>query len=403
MAYNPSTQIITKPVNQYDAQRALGISSPHWNDLCTSTNIKTWAKYRPVEYHPSGANYVEEMTLAQRAAVNYGIGNIPSWTSALIGKMMNFWFGVDTSSTNAPDPGVQSEYWKRILPTTAYRITDFCAKPSESTTLGYFHGAKPPIGNLVSAALTIAPNGQVTFQFAKNEEGVSAGLTIRYEDLKLSNNNYMSLANMYFGVAIYKQGQTNPFFHQTQDTAMTDFQSMGSSVHVQVTQAQGLALAGSIKVFPFISSVAQTTLTDATNISGNHIALMDMEDATLTIKYAQAVVSNFNVWRNPAVSTRLIYYSFDLTNAESDVNRTYSAAITFFRSDGVTELYTKTVTGSINGGATIDVSGSQDMESYGGPSLVGAARVVVTITNANVIFKNSSSEVTNIIPDTPPA
>ena len=183
---------------------------------------------------------------------------------------------------------------------------------------------------------------------------------------------------------------------------MTDFQSMGSSVHVQVTQAQGLALAGSIKVFPFISSVAQTTLTDATNISGNHIALMDMEDATLTIKYAQASVSNFNVWRNPAVSTRLIYYSFDLTNAESDVNRTYSAAITFFRSDGVTELYTKTVTGTINGGATIDVSGSQDMESYGGPSLVGAARVIVTITNANVIFKNSSSEVTNIIPDTPP-
>ena len=393
---------ITQPVNQNDVQRALSISSPHWNVLCTSVNIKTWAKYRPIEYRPDGVKHVEVLTLANRASVNYGITNIPSWTSKLIGRMMNFWFGVDTTSTNYPDCGNQASYWSRVLPSTAFRITDFCANSNESTTLGYFHGAKPPIGNLVISSLTITPNGHVTFRFAKNEEGVSAGLTIRYEDLKLANNNTMSLANMYFGVAIYKSGLTNPFYHQTQDTPMTDFQSMGSSVIVEMTEAQGNALSGTVMVFPFISSELQATLSNATNVSGNHIALMEPEQATLTIQYAKATVMNFNVWRDPSSSTRLVYYSFDLQNNEADVSRSYSAAITFLRSDGVTEIMTKTVTGTISGGATINVDGSQDMSSYGGISLVGAARVVVTITNSNVIFKQSSSATTNYIPDTPP-
>ena len=393
---------ITAPVNQNDVQRALSISSPHWNDLCSSANIATWAKYRPVEYRPGGVKFIGIMTLANRASVNYGIANIPSWTNQLLGHMMYFWFEVDTSSTNYPDCGLQVSYWMKVLPSTAFRISDYAANPSESTTLGYFHGAKPPIGNLVNSNLIITPNGHVTFRFAKNEDGVSAGLTIRYEDLKLANNNTMSLANMYFGVAIYKSGLTNPFFHQTQATAITDFQSMGSSVIVEMTEAQGNALAGTVMVFPFISSEVQATLSNATNISGNHIALMEPELATLTIQYAKATVMNFNVWRDPSSSTRHVYYSFDLQNNEADVPRSYSAAITFFRSDGVTEIMTKTVTGTIAGGATINVDGNQDMSNYGGTSLVGAARVVVTITNSNVIFKQSSSATTNYIPDTPP-
>ena len=398
----PYTDRIKKPVSIYDVQQAIGLASNDLGTLCKSDRIRKWAKYRPIEYHPGGVNFVKVLTLANRASVNYGINNIPSWTNQLLGHMMYFWFGVNTSSTNYPDCGMQVSYWTRVLPSTVFRLSDFAANPSESTQLGYFPGAKPPIGNLVNSNLIITPNGHVTFQFAKNEEGVSAGLTIRYEDLKLANNNTMSLANMYFGVAIYKSGLTNPFYHQTQDTPMTDFQSMGSSVIVEMTQAQGNAWAGTVMVFPFISSEVQATLSNATNISGNHIALMEPELATLTIQYAKATVMNFYVWRDPSSSTRLVYYSFDLQNNEADVSRSYSAAITFLRSDGVTEIMTKTVTGTIAGGATINVDGSQDMSSYGGTSLVGAARVVVTITNSNVIFKQSSSATTNYIPDTPP-
>lgn len=391
---------ITSPVSIFDVQQALGNSSTDLKTLCTDNNIKEWARYRPIEDGVSG-NYFGILTEAQRAAVNYGITNIPSWTSSLLGHMMNFWFEVDQTSANYPDCGLQVDYWKKVLPSTVGRLTDFvCAETP--TTKGYFHGAKPPIGGLVSTALIIAPNGHVTFQFAKNEEGVSAGLTIRYEDLKLANNNTMSLANMYFGVAIYKSGETNPFFHQTQDTPMTDFQSIGSSVIVEMTAAQGNVLAGQVMVFPFISSEVQASLSNATNISGNHIALMEPEQATLTIKYAKVEVSNFNVLRNTAQSTRLIYYSFDLSNTETDNTRSYSAEITFLRSDGVTVLATKTVTGTIAGGASASIDGSHDMASAGGISLVGAARVVVTVTDANVLFKQSSSAVTNYIPDAPP-
>lgn len=388
---------ITSPVSIYDVQQALGNSSPDLKTLCTDTNIKEWARYRPIEDDVTG-NYVGILTEAQRAAVNYGITNIPSWTNTLLGHMMYFWFGVNRTSTNYPDCGLQVNYWTRVLPSTVGRLTDFvCAE--YPTTKGYFHGAKPPIGNLVSTSLTITPDGHCTFQFSKNEEGVSEGLTIRYEDLKLSNNNTMSLANMYFGVALYKSGLTNPFFHQTQSTQMTDFQSMGSSVIVEMTASQGNSLAGQVMVFPFISSELQSSLSDGTNISGNHIALMEPEQATLTIKYAMIEVSNFSVWRNAAQSTRLVYYEFDLENTESDNSRTYSAVITFFRSDGVTVLTTKTVTGTVSAGGAIGVDGSHDMASYGGASLVGAARVVVTVTNANVVYKQSSSAVTNSVPD----
>ena len=395
MAYSGNK--ITSPVSIYDVQQALGNSSPDLKTLCTAAAIKAWARFRPVEDGVSG-NYFGILTEAQRAAVNYGITNIPSWTSKVLGRMMNFWFEVDRSVTNYPDCGLQVSYWTKVLPSTVGRLTDFVCAESP-TTKGYFHGAKPPIGGLVATALVIAPNGHVTFQFAKNEEGVSAGLTVRYEDLKLANNSQMSLANMYFGVALYKSGLTNPFFHQTQATAMTDFQSMGSSVIVEMTAAQGNALAGQVMVFPFISSEVQATLSDGTNVSGNHIALMEPEQATLTIKYAKVEVSNFNVWRNSAQSTRLVYYEFDLENTEADNARSYSAVITFLRSDGVTVLATKTVAGTVTAGGAIGVDGSQDMASYGGPELVGAASVVVTVSDGNVIYKQSSSASTNYVPD----
>lgn len=54
MSYNPSTGIVqdlgaNDGINQYDVQRALGVSSGDWGTLCTHTNIKTLSKYKPIK------------------------------------------------------------------------------------------------------------------------------------------------------------------------------------------------------------------------------------------------------------------------------------------------------------------------------------------------------------------
>lgn len=94
MAYG--NNVVTAPVSFGDVNRALGSSHTDLASLCTDAHIKYWAKFKPVDY-----NKVAPLTDAERASVNYGLINIPTWSN--INKMANFWLGLDTSSTNYPD------------------------------------------------------------------------------------------------------------------------------------------------------------------------------------------------------------------------------------------------------------------------------------------------------------
>lgn len=86
MAYNPSTGIISKPINIVDVKAALGDSSNSISTLCKSSKINMWARYKPVSY---AKNF--DITDAERAAVNYGI-TIPSTIDTVAGVFAdNLW------------------------------------------------------------------------------------------------------------------------------------------------------------------------------------------------------------------------------------------------------------------------------------------------------------------------
>ena len=422
---------IVGPVSIRDVQRVVGLSSTDLKTLCTSRKIAMWAKFRPVEYKStgiSGTYYVKQIPDASRANVFYGIAWIPLWANRVIGHMLNFWTNVSRAYVNIPDSidenGVSQThvipsddtYWKMTLPSSVARITDFVSSVNP-TTKGYFHSAQPPIGPMAVSSLEVKPNGQLSFEFTKNEGGVSEGLTITYEDLSTSGiiPGARDIYQMYFGVAMSKLNSsgtpTNTFYYLTQSTPLSSFQSMGATVHTVITSE---SFAGRYRVFPFVSSgslpsgqTQGTTYPLETNANAggsgySFIALLECQEVSISIKYAKIEVSAFSIWRNSAVSSRHVYYSVTLTNTESDESRGYKLDITFFKSDGLTIVTTKTVTGQIAAGQTIDVTGSQDVTEAGFlPSDVGAARVICTVYDAHALFRESSSAVTNECPDGP--
>ena len=267
------------------------------------------------------------------------------------------------------------------------------------------------------SSLEVKPNGQLSFEFTKNEGGVSEGLTITYEDLSTSGiiPGARDIYQMYFGVAMSKLNSsgtpTNTFYYLTQSTPLSSFQSMGATVHTVITSE---SFAGRYRVFPFVSSgslpsgqTQGTTYPLETNANAggsgySFIALLECQEVSISIKYAKIEVSAFSIWRNSAASSKLVYYSVTLTNTESDASRGYKLDITFFKSDGLTIVTTKTVTGQVAAGQTVTVTGNHDVTGAGFlPSDVGAARVICTVYDEHVLFQESSSAVTNECPDDP--
>ena len=204
---------------------------------------------------------------------------------------------------------------------------------------------------------------------------------------------------------------TNTFYYLTQSTPLSSFQSMGATVHTVITSE---SFAGRYRVFPFVSSgslpsgqTQGTTYPLETNANAggsgySFIALLECQEVSISIKYAKIEVSAFSIWRNSAASSKLVYYSVTLTNTESDASRGYKLDITFFKSDGLTIVTTKTVTGQVAAGQTVTVTGNHDVTGAGFlPSDVGAARVICTVYDEHVLFQESSSAVTNECPDDP--
>lgn len=463
MAYNPNTHIISAPVSIYDLQRAVPVTLRRTNSntgqvetvssndlgvLCAAVvgdtipandgygswtvisriKINMWARFRPVEYKSNGrsgsvwVNQVPDSGTPSRVSVAFGIINIPVWNDRVIGQMLNFWSEYDTTSPNRPtyidengqttsDPLINADYWKMKLPTSAFRLTDFVST-DDPTTKGYYTFAEAPISGLTATSIAITPKGLLDILYTKNEAGVSAGLTIRYEDLQYANNAFSW--NYYFGVALVKfvnGNPTNTRYYLTAASQMSSFQEMGAVVRGYVTNEQ---FPGTYLAFPFISSellVGSASEADPNhyslctdnNVRGIYIALLDHQELAITINYAKIVFVQIYVWYDLTQSTRLINYDITLTNTEADIAREYTLDITFFKSDGVTQLYTKSIPNlSIAAGATIHVEGSQDMAQYGGPDLVGAARAITTVTSNGVIFKHTDSIVTNTIYDHEP-
>ena len=409
MAYNPSIGIITAPVSIYDVQRAIGNGSHDLKKLATLTAVKKWARFRPVEYRPAGNNYYRgPLTESQRASVNYGIGNIPVWHSGkTIRNVVNFWLGLDTSTTNCPndyEASLPASWWTMVLPSTVARITDFVSA-EKPTTKGYFSGAEPPIGQITSPAIVISANGNATIAYQMGLAGATDGLTITYSDLSVMASH--SYADMYFGVVIvigntiYLATQSNnvgPQPSSSQAVVENTLWSMGASVHIKVGTASGdIVSATTAKVFPVIcASPMPWESTVISPVSANrqdtYIALQDFANASISIVYAGARIISFSAWKNVAQSNRLIYYSWTITNDETDMTRSVDVKVEMLNSSGTVIGTSTTRTVTLQPGS-MQYNGSIDAQSGGTDVYKSVAQLRLTTSlNATLdqaVFKRS--------------
>lgn len=300
--------------------------------VISRAEVSMWAKWRPIE--PATARKVVPLTLADRQAVNFGIGNIPLWKATYLFRMCAYWFYDDNSSTNYPTNGEQQAYWTKVLPTTAFRLTDFV--DIDSPANGYFHNAKAPITDITVSGMEGGPNGQIDVIYPRNEEGVTAGLTIKYEDLVMGDLARGAVSNMYFGIAFRKIGSTT-YYAITQDTTMADIAEYGASVHMvfttQIAQAFfGNTLSAQVEMFPFVSSVAigvtysgeslKSPVSNTGQISGNFIPLLEKQALTLGIRKLRINIDEFTAWKDGSVSKQYVYFRLLLASSEPDISVT---------------------------------------------------------------------------------
>ena len=298
------TTYIYAPVTMpSDIAAILGIPGTDIGDLCTSGAINMWAKYKPIEY-----NKKSMLTLAERASRNFGIINIPTWSN--INKMANFWFGIDTSSTNAPDIGIQPIYWGYQRPSGYKRLSDFSEYPKTSSNLGYYHEAEAPIGGSLYAEYTIESTGNLRILF---ERGSENAYTVKLTDLTFPNMNNLTLANMYFGILLRKTGQNN-FYAVTQTTKMGDLPA--GDFYVDITGLTS-SFNGVYEVFP-MASADIIPFTDSTGqmTNGKWIAFGEKEEIGIgaTIIRINILEQSLSAYRNTSQSTRNLFVNLTLLN-----------------------------------------------------------------------------------------
>lgn len=314
-----------------DIQATLGISGNYANQLCTSTAINKWAKYRPMER----TGYLGILTDNLRKAGNWGIGNIPVWTNKTLAQMVNFWA---KSGNVPPECGVQSEYWTRVLPSTQYRIRDFAA---DVDFKGYFHGAPAPIAPF-SGSLVIASTNQLDVIYPKG--GIS--------DETLMLEDFGDWKNYYFGV-VFASKTTSTIYIVTQSSTLenaTDF-----TVHIPSASV----LAGTWYVFPILSSVAFPTRTNgANNTSANWVALLDATEETIS---AHGFAYTLNA-DNASKSGNTISYQFSFTNDETSTGVTDVILAIELRDANENVLRSAQLTvGTVTAGNMVSAQGDQNL------------------------------------------
>jgi len=418
---------IVAPVSIADLQTILSSGDNSVKNLCQNQNIRMWAKFRPVEFKSRGRvgdNWVKQIpdvtTTSEaysRASVAYGISCVPVWASRSLHAMTNFWSGYNTAYANIPstidkDGNTQIQtipsggYWQMSLPTSVGRLTDFVSKNNPSTK-GYFHGAKEPIGGISNISIEITPAGYLTLLFTKNEEGVSDGLTVTYEDLVSCGMLYgfpnnANIYNYYFGVALVKlnsSGQpTSTVYVLTQNTTMASFQAMGASVTGIVTDD---SFEGSYAVWPFISNVVLR----GNNYSGDYyrfltsdysncttIALYDKEYVNITIRWAHVNVSVLAAYINPNHATT-INVNYTVSNNMTDYPVTgVVVKLEFLAADGSTVIYTAAnqTINRIESQSSASGSYSHNFQN-GEQDLIKTVRATVTSLQGVVFYRPNES------------
>ena len=390
-------QIIRPPVvTPEDIAAILGIAGTDLATLCQSDNINMWAKYKPIKHSAIGI-----LTETQIRNANYGITNIPVWTGpGAINKMGNFWFGIDTTSTNYPVCGIQPEYWKYNKPTggtqSPFRLSDF-AKESGSQ-FGYKHDVVAPIGYCTLSSIRISATGYITIPFSGNGSGQTEGYTVPINELS-GDGVYTGLfGTLYMSVMIHKKNTNIYYVASREDNWGTD---PTTTVTRTITSASdGLALEGTCEVFPFLSTVRFQNFTQ--NLSGETgpvVAMFEKNEVAVWIEYAVADISNFVAYYQNTTD-KYLYYGFSLTN--NSCQGGFRAAYTVYFSPQSTFPDSDTVTAVGNVyiayGATEQINASRVLPEQTASHYVGGyARIIVQAqAGYDIMFTRQTSDQANI-------
>lgn len=394
MSYINNDEIVA-PVSIKDLQQALGTSENSLGNIILTAPINKWAKYKPVRVAAVGI-----INDTQRANVNYGIINIPTWIN--INKMAYFWFGINTTSTNYPEIGDKAKYWDYDKPTggtsSPFRLADF----AKNTGIGYYREAEAPIGQLVRSSFVITAGGELSLPFPNGEENEE---TVELEDLKDPNNSSYGFGNMYLGVMIRINGSTTTWYAATR-TEKRSVNKSGGIVINFTTSNKSVAESMNNKtceVFPFFSSDAIAFTSQLGGYTNNKfVALQEKKSITVSIQYAKMTIapSTFYVYRT-SPSAKTLNYQFSIVN--DSYNGSLTASCTVYASNLSNFPSSSTVSATV----TLTVAKGQTTSKTGGINLgqVNASfykycKIVVSPTS-NILFKTDTSDAGNVIDGLP--
>ncbi len=382
-----SNNCIFAPIQMPDDFSAiLQIGGTDLEAICKSTAINKWAKYKPVS-----KNVIEALTDAQRQSVNYGISKIPTWGNII--NMIEFWLLNNRTAATAPDCGLVNEYWDYTHPSggsnSPYRLTDFAI----SSSVGYFHGAEAPLGNLQSLQLTITANGQLVMVW---NTGAQSAMTLKFTDLKYDGGSQISLAGFYFTAVLARVGATSTKYVMT-DTDQSAESAITQGVHCRpwfedlahVNDFMGNADQASFYCSVFLTNqqiydtfTANSTtyrkfLTSLGGISNfNGVAIIDRQTVTITKIVAKFIIVELLAWKNLTQSNQYVYYSVILRNNDTNTRRFFKMVVEVKDSnDNVLASVTyNSASDYVDAGATKTVADS----IYVGQYFSGASKVTVT-------------------------
>ena len=277
-------------------------SDQEWDNTSQSlrpaNKINMWAKYRPIEK----ANFKGILTDAMRKTENWGIGNIPLWSSETLANAANFWA---KSSGVAPDCGLKTAYWTKVLPSTQYRLLDFAS--TEHIGKGYWHGAEAPISKFLGS-LAIPPTNQLDVIYLR---GAEADETILLSDIG-------SFEDYYFGVLFVEDNGTNIYIFTQEYTMDSPSWTQDFAVHIANAKAS-IVPSGTSKnwyVFPILCANSFTTLTEV-HSDLTERTIVALLPATLESISAQGFAYTL-LADSASLSNNTISYSFYFANNDTN-------------------------------------------------------------------------------------
>ena len=195
MSYDPSTHIVSAPVEIADIQSAIGSDSGNLATLSTNPNINKWAKYKPVQLNQNFVNNQLKADLTWK--------DDSTWWKAQDGKCGLAYVTFGTAALVKAAIDNKTTVWSHVAPTSPMRHTDFNQ---------YDHLAIPPVFDVGSTAARLSAGSTLDILIATS---TSTGLNLRLSDLR-------AFENYYYSVLIYDTNGNLKMIHSA-SKPMADF------------------------------------------------------------------------------------------------------------------------------------------------------------------------------------